>query len=61
MNKWGHFFFRAEGGVEAEKEERERWINKERQKITDSVEGKKTIIQNTIKGIKLSKDIEMPL
>lgn len=32
-------FARWEGGREAEKAERDRWINKERQKILDSVEG----------------------
>ena len=31
---------RAEGGVAAEKAERERWIAKEQQKIMDSVNGK---------------------
>lgn len=33
------FQCRAVGGKEAEKEERERWINKERKKIEDSVNG----------------------
>ena len=32
---------RALGGREAERAERDRWINKERQKIMDSVHGKK--------------------
>ncbi|XP_076114341.1 dynein axonemal assembly factor 1-like [Mytilus galloprovincialis] len=39
----------AEGGVEAEKEEREKWINKERQKITDSVEALTKIRKANIK------------
>ena len=29
-----------QGGVEAEREERERWINKDVKKMMDSVEGK---------------------
>lgn len=33
------FFIRERGGREAEREERDRWINKERQKIMDSVHG----------------------
>ena len=32
-------FIRERGGREAEREERDRWINKERQKIMDSVQG----------------------
>lgn len=32
--------FREKGGVEAEREERERWITREQQKIMDSVNGK---------------------
>ena len=32
--------FRAEGGLEAEKAERERWLTKERKKLTDSVDCK---------------------
>ena len=32
--------FRAKGGVEAEREERQKWVNKERQKIQDSVNGR---------------------
>lgn len=32
--------FRAQGGVEAEREERERWITRERQKIEASIDGK---------------------
>jgi len=31
---------REKGGVEAEREERERWITREQQKIMDSVNGK---------------------
>lgn len=31
--------FRGRGGVEAEREERERWIDHERRKIQDSVKG----------------------
>lgn len=32
--------FRGRGGVEAEREERERWIDHERRKIQESVKGK---------------------
>lgn len=41
-------YCRAIGGREAEKVERERWIQKEQQKITDSVNGRrfKILIQN---------------
>jgi len=30
---------RAVGGLEAEKQERENWVNRERQRIMDSVNG----------------------
>ena len=32
-------FYRMQGGIEAEREERERWINKDVKKMKDSVEG----------------------
>ena len=32
--------FRAKGGVEAEREERQRWVDKERQKIQTSLNGR---------------------
>ena len=31
--------YRMQGGIEAEREERERWINKDVKKMMDSVEG----------------------
>jgi len=34
-----YFFCRSVGGREAEKEERERWVQREYQKIQDSVNG----------------------
>ena len=32
-------FYRMQGGIEAEREERERWINKDVKKMMDSVAG----------------------
>ena len=32
-------FYRMQGGIEAEREERERWINKDLKKMMDSVAG----------------------
>ena len=32
-------FYRMQGGIEAEREERERWINKDVKKMIDSVAG----------------------
>ena len=32
-------YYRAVGGVQAEREERDRWITKERKRIQDSVDG----------------------
>ena len=32
-------FYRMQGGIEAEREEQERWINKDVKKMMDSVEG----------------------
>lgn len=46
----------AEGGVEAEKAEREKWINKERQKITDSVAALTKIRKENIKQ-KIEKEM----
>lgn len=40
LNLKSSIFCRATGGVEAERIERDLWIAKERQKITDSVNGK---------------------
>lgn len=36
--------FRGRGGVEAEREERERWIDHERRKIQESVKGKELLM-----------------
>ena len=36
---YGFGFYRMQGGIEAEREERERWINKDIKKMMDSVEG----------------------
>lgn len=40
----GFTIFRGRGGVEAEREERERWIDHERRKIQESVKGKELLI-----------------
>lgn len=40
----GFTIFRGQGGVEAEREERERWIDHERRKIQESVKGKELLI-----------------
>ena len=33
------YFYRLQGGIEAEKEEREKWINKDIKKMMDSAKG----------------------
>lgn len=40
----GFTIFRGRGGVEAEREERERWIDHERRKIQESVKGKALLL-----------------
>ena len=32
-------YYRAEGGIEAERRERDNWMNKEKRRIQDSVNG----------------------
>ena len=50
-------FFRGRGGVEAEREERERWIDHERRKIQDSVKGQGQPISVCLPFILPSMDI----
>ena len=51
-------FFRGRGGVEAEREERERWIDHERRKIQDSVKGQGQPISVCLPGAFPSVDIK---
>lgn len=50
--------FRGRGGVEAEREERERWIDHERRKIQDSVKGQGQPISVCLPGTFPSVDIK---
>lgn len=51
------YFHRAVGGVEAERAERERWINKEQQRIMDSIDCKSKLINySNVFGCRLRLD-----
>ena len=45
----GRIYFRAQGGKDAEKEERQRWENADRKRIMDSVYGKHCLKSDSIR------------